>query len=299
MRVVVTGGTGFLGTALVGTLTARGDEVAVLTRRSRGGSRAREVEWVPGGSTAGWAPALEGADAVVHLAGESLDAHRWSPAQKAAIVESRVVATRTIVTGIERAANPPRLLVSASAVGYYGPRGDEVITEEEPPGRDFLARLCVDWERDARRAEAAGVRVVTLRSGLILAREGGALPRMLLPFRLGLGGPLGTGRQFWPWIHRDDWVSLVSLLLSHPAASGPFNVTAPTPVTNREFTRTLGRVLRRPAVLPVPGFALRVVLGEMAGVVLTGQRAVPARALALGYSFQHEALEPALRSLLG
>ena len=299
MRVVVTGGTGFLGTALVDALTARGDQVTVLTRKGRGRSRVTEVEWTPDGNTGGWATALDGADAVVHLAGESLDAHRWTPARKAAIVESRVASTRSVLAALHQATDRPRVLVSSSAVGYYGPHGDEVVTEDAAPGRDFLARLCVDWEREAQRAEADGVRVLMLRSGLILARDGGALARMLLPFRLGIGGPLGSGRQYWPWIHRDDWVSLVALLLSHPSASGPFNLTAPTPVTNREFTRVLGRVLHRPAFLPVPAFALRLALGEMADVVLTGQRAVPARAQGLGYSFRYDALGPALKSALG
>jgi uncharacterized protein len=299
MRVVVTGATGFLGTPLVARLIARGDRVTVLTRRPRGAPGVDEVAWHPEGSVGPWASAIEGADAVVHLAGESIGGRRWTRARKTALVDSRLRSTRSLVAAIEKATSRPRVLLSSSAVGYYGPRGGETVTEDTPAGHDFLARLCVDWEQAARHAEGLGPRVVTLRSGLILAADGGALTRMLLPFRLGVGGPVGSGSQYWPWIHRDDWLSLVEFLLAHPAASGPVNLTAPTPLTNQAFSRALARVLRRPCLFRVPAFLLRGLLGELSDAVLTGQRALPARALSLGFTFQYEELETALTALLG
>jgi hypothetical protein len=203
------------------------------------------------------------------------------------------------VAAIDHAAARPRVLVSASAVGFYGPHGDEVLTEATPAGRDFLASLCVEWENAALAAEALGTRVVTIRTGLVLAASGGALAPMLLPFRLGLGGPIGSGSQYWPWIHADDWTGLVEWLIDQPAVSGAVNLTAPTPQTNRTFAKTLGRVLGRPAILPAPALALRVAMGEVAdALLLSGQRAQPARALALGYSFAFDELERALRQIL-
>ncbi|PZN10023.1 MAG: TIGR01777 family protein, partial [Bacillota bacterium] len=221
-------------------------------------------------------------------------------AQKERILQSRLRATRALVQAMEAAQRPPRLLLSGSAVGYYGPRGDEVVTETGRPGTDFLSRVSVAWEEEARRAEAAGVRVALLRTGVVLAREGGALPRLVLPFRFFAGGPLGSGRQWVPWIHLDDLVDLITFLLGSDDAAGPYNGTAPEPVTNREFARVLGRVLGRPAWLPAPAPALRLVLGEMAdALLLSGQRAVPERALAAGFRFRYPDLEKALRHLLG
>ena len=210
---------------------------------------------------------------------------------------SRIAATRSLVTAIARAAAAPRVLVSASGVGYYGPRGAEIITEATPPGTDFLAKVCVEWEREAEQASTV-TRVAIVRTGLALHPEGGALARMLLPFKLGAGGPLGAGTQYMPWIHRDDWVDLVRWLIAEPGARGAFNGTAPEPVTNAEFVRALGRALGRPAILPVPAFGLRLLFGEMADLLLSGQRAVPARALEMGFRFRFEKLEKAFEDLL-
>lgn len=313
MRVVVTGGTGLIGTALCRRLVEDGHEVVVLTRRAGVAVAAgvRAVPWTaepvaatgdgePGGSRPTWWEAVDGADVAVNLAGESIAARRWSPAQKERILQSRLRATRALVQAMEAARRPPRLLLSGSAVGYYGPRGDEVVTEAGGPGADFLSQVCVAWEGEARRAEALGARVAVLRTGLVLAREGGALPRLVLPFRLFAGGPLGSGRQWMPWIHVDDLVDLIVFLAGREETAGPYNGTAPEPVTNREFARILGRVLGRPAWLPAPAPAMRLVLGEMAdALLLSGQRAVPERALAAGFRFRHPELEAALRDLLG
>ena len=246
-----------------------------------------------------WMKELEGADVVINLAGESIAARRWSPAQKRRIQESRLKATRALVEAISRCQAPPKALISGSAVGFYGPCGDETVTEEAPPGKDFLSEVCSLWEREALRAEKYGVRVVLLRTGLVLGRQGGALPRMLLPFQLFLGGPLGSGRQWVPWIHIEDVVGLVRYLVDHPNASGPFNVTAPEPQRNREFSRIAAGVLRRPCWLPAPAAALRLALGEMAdALLLSGQKAIPQRALDLGYKFRYVDLTKALENLL-
>lgn len=310
MRIVLAGATGFLGRPLLERLASDGHDLVVLTRRRRGLglARVREVEWQPDGHAGPWAHEVDGADAVVNLAGAPIGGGpilrlllggRWRPERKLDIHQSRVIATRSLVAALDRASARPRLLVSGSGVDYYGARGDEVVTETESPGQGFLSRVTQDWEDAALAAEAGGTRVVLLRTGLALGPDGGALEPMLLPFRLGLGGPFGSGRQYWPWIHRDDWVSLVSYLLQHGSASGPINGTAPNPVTNEAFSRTLARVLHRPAWLRVPAFALRLALGEMAdALLLSGRRAVPARALELGFRFQYAELEPALRHIL-
>src|SRR5262245_36503343 len=280
MKVVITGGTGFLGQPLARALAARGGDVVILTRG--GGSRpAMPVRWAtwsldqPKGP---WTAELEGAGAVVNLAGESIAARRWSPAQKQRILDSRVKATRAITDAMRAASKPPRVLVNGSAVGYYGPLGEEIATEEHVAGSDFLATVCQHWETEAGRGTDVA-RVVCIRTGLVLDKDGGALPKMLPPFKLGAGGPLGSGRQYWPWIHRTDWVSLVVWALDTAGVGGPVNATAPTPVTNAEFTRALARALHRPAFMPAPAFALRLLLGEMAdALLLSGQRAVPAKA---------------------
>jgi hypothetical protein len=295
MRVVIAGGTGLLGSRLTRALRADGIEVTILTRRpSRDGERA----WMPGSADNEWRDAVESADVVVNLAGESIAGGRWSAARKAAIRDSRVRATRALAAAIGGARRPP-VFVSGSAVGIYGPRGDEVVDEETPPGSDFLAGVGRDWEREALEA-ARVTRVVLLRTGLVLAREGGALPPLARPIRLFVGGPLGPGTQVMPWIHVEDWVRLVRWAAARHEVSGPLNLTAPRPVTNREMVATLGRVLRRPAILPAPAFALRIILGEMAdALLLSGQRAVPAKALRLGFEFRHPELEPALRHIYG
>lgn len=291
MKVVVAGGTGFLGHALVERLRQDDHDVRVLTRRPRDVSH---IAWQPDGTPA----TLADADAVVNLAGESIASGRWTSARKARIRESRLKATQSLVTAIQSARRTPAVFISASAVGYYGPHGDEPLTEDAPPGTDFLAAVCRDWESEALRA-AWTTRVVLLRTGLVLERSGGALPQIVLPFRLFAGGPVGSGSQYYSWIHRDDWVSMVRWALATNGLSGPLNVTAPAPVTNREFAKTVGRVLRRPAFMPAPAFALRVVLGEMAdALLLTGQRVLPAKAQSMGFRFQYETLEQALRAAL-
>ncbi|MGE3471375.1 MAG: TIGR01777 family oxidoreductase, partial [Vicinamibacterales bacterium] len=234
--------------------------------------------------------------AVVNLAGEGIADRRWTPARKAALVESRIRATTSLVRAVREATAPPGVFVSASGVGYYGPTGDEPVDESAPPGSDFLAQLAVQWEHAAAPAGTA-CRVVLLRTGMVLG-HGGALKRMLLPFRLGVGGRLGSGRQWMPWIHVDDWVALVERLMADERGSGPFNLAAPAPVRNRDFTRALGRALSRPAILPVPAFALSLALGELAQVLITGQRAVPHRAEQLGFSFAYGTIDVALAATL-
>ena len=298
MRIVLAGASGFLGGLLRHRLGTT-HELVLLTRQPRGTSGVTEVAWHPDGTAGPWAHAIDGADAVVNLAGEPLVGQRWSPSRKAALVASRIEPTRSLVAAIDQASARPRVLISASAVGYYGPHGDEVLTEDTHAGHDFLASLCVEWENAALAAEALGTRVVTIRTGLVLSEKGGALKPMLLPSRLGLGGPIGSGAQYWPWIHADDWSASVEFLLDQPTVSGAVNLTAPTPVTNAAFVKILGAVLRRPAILPAPRFALRALLGEVAdALLLSGQRAEPGRAIALGYRFAYEDLETALRQIL-
>ncbi len=299
LRVTVTGATGRVGTALVRALRARGDDVTVLSRdadRARSRLQVPAHAWDP---AAGPAPpaALAGRDAIVHLAGEDV-AQRWSAGAKRRIRESRERGTRALVEGI-RAADPrPAALVSASGVDYYGGRGDEPVAEDAPAGSSFLAAVCEAWEREAAAAEDLGLRVVRVRTGMVLDASGGALPRMLPFFKLGVGGPVAGGRQYVAWIHVDDAVGIYLRAIDDPAWRGPINATAPDPATNRELSRALGRVLRRPALAPVPGLAVRLLYGEMADVVISGRRAVPRRALALGYAFRHPQLDEALRSVL-
>ncbi|HVC20909.1 MAG TPA: TIGR01777 family oxidoreductase [Vicinamibacterales bacterium] len=300
MRIVVAGGSGFLGRPLCDTLAAAGHEITVLTRgpdRARGPIRDRH--WTPNGQPGPWAAAVDHADAVINLAGEPLTAHRWSAARKRRLVTSRLLATDSLVAAIDAAPTPPAVLLSSSAVGYYGAHGDEEVTEETGPGSGFAARLCVGWERAAERAAGAGTRVTCLRTGLVLGRDGGALVQMALPFRLYIGGPIGSGRQYMPWIHLADWVRLVVWMIDTPAATGPINGTAPTPVTNAAFCAALGRALGRPSWLRAPAFAVRLALGEMATIALDGQRALPARALALGFTFRYRRLDEALTEIYG
>ena len=293
MRFVIAGGSGFLGQALLNHLRGRGHTATVLTRRAR---TSDQVEWTPDGTAGPWAGALDGADAVVNLAGEGIADARWTAAYKPALRRSRVLSTRSIVAAIRGAATPPALL-NASGVGYYGDRGTDIVTEDTGAGPDFLADLCVEWEAEAEQA-ASLTRVVRLRNGLVMHPSGGALQRMLLPFRLGAGGRLGSGEQYLSWIHLSDWLELVTWLSKTPEARGAFNVTAPSPATNAEFTRALGRALKRPAFIPVPAFALRLALGELADTLLTSQRAVPARATSMEFAFRFSEIEPALRDLL-
>jgi uncharacterized protein len=299
MKIVVAGGNGFLGRPLSERLASDRHEVVVLTRHPEPRAATfRQAMWWPDGRAGEWASEVDGATAIVNLAGESIAARRWSAAQKQAIFDSRVTATRSLVAAIASASRPPVVLGSGSAVGYYGPCDAEPITESAPPGSDFLARVCVEWEAEAMRGAGARTRVALVRTGLVLDRSGGALPQMLPPFKLGVGGPVGSGQQYWPWIHLDDWIELVRWIVLTAAAAGPLNATAPEPVTNRAFAKALGRVLRRPSFIPAPAFALRALLGEMAdGLLLAGQRAVPARAEALGFRFRFPRLEPALADI--
>ena len=306
MTIVVAGGTGFLGRPLAALLAARGHTLVLLSRRpgsetdtrDETATSVRTVPWTPDGAIGPWATVIDGADAVVNLAGESIADRRWTAAQKTRIVDSRLLATRSLAEAVRRAAVPPSVLVSGSAVGYYGPCGDEQVTEATASGHDFLADVCVRWEAEALRAASGRTRVVTLRTGIVIARDGGALPKMLPPFWFGVGGPVGSGRQYWPWIHRTDWLTLAQWAVENPAVSGPLNVTAPTPVTNRAFATALGRAIHRPAWMPTPGFTLKLLLGEMAeGLLLSGQRAVPEKAERLGFRFRFPQLDTALADL--
>ena len=289
MRVLVTGGTGFIGAALCHALTGAGHAVTVVTRHP---------EQV-GGAAIGWervSAAVRETDALVNLAGEPLGSRRWSVRQKELIRQSRVLATRTLVDAIAGAEPRPRVLVNASAVGYYGPRDDEPLDESAGPGAGFLADVCRAWEQEALRAEDLGLRVVRLRLGVVLAADGGALARMLPPFRAFVGGPIGSGRQWMSWIHRDDVTGIVADALANDGYHGPVNATAPQPVTNRDFASMLGRTLARPAWLPTPAFALRLALGEMAELLLSGQRVLPGIAERLAYQWRYPELSGALRA---
>jgi uncharacterized protein len=299
MRVTVTGATGRIGSHLVAALRARGDDVTVLSRNpGRAGERlgVDAVAWEPQREPAP-VTALAGRDGVVHLAGEDVG-QRWTSAAKQRILGSREQGTRNLVAGLLAAQPRPAALVSASGSGFYGARGDERVDEREPPGRDWLAEVCVRWEREAGAA-AAATRVVTVRTGITLDAKGGALARMLPPFRAGIGGPIGGGRQYVPWIHLDDLVGIYLAALDNPRFEGPINASAPEPVTNREFSRALGRAIKRPALAPVPGVAVRLLYGEMSQIVLEGVRMVPGRAADLGYEFRYVDLDEALRSTLG
>jgi uncharacterized protein (TIGR01777 family) len=303
LKVAVTGATGTIGRALVAALRERGDDVAVL---SRDPGRAREAlggdvdahEWAnPEGEPAP-AAAFADTDAVVHLAGERVD-QRWTDDAKQRIRASRELGTRNLVAGMKSAGPRLKTLVSASASGYYGPHGDEPVTEDAPPGSDFLADVVVRWEREARAAEAIGVRVATMRTGIVLSPDGGALGRMLTPFKLGVGGPIAGGRQYMPWIHADDVAGAYLFAIDTDTASGPINLSAPEPVTNKEFSKALGRALHRPALAPVPALAIKALYGEMAMIVTTGVRMVPARLEELGFAFRRPELDGALRAAVG
>lgn len=305
MRVTVSGATGTIGRALVGALRARGDDVVALARDPASAER----RLGPGVEIHAWPrpseqppprSAIAGSDAVVHLLGEPIS-QRWSAAVKRTIRDSRILSTRRLVAELGQLddADRPSVLVSQSATGYYGPHGSERLDEGADAGADFLAEVTAAWEHEARKADGTqGVRVVTTRTGVVLSSHGGALEKMLPPFKLGVGGPIAGGRQYVPWIHLDDVVGAIGHCLDDERIRGAVNVTAPEPATNKELSRALGRALRRPAVLPVPALALRLLYGEMAGIVLTGQRAIPSRLLSHGYRFRHPDLDAALRDVL-
>lgn len=295
MRVLVSGAGGLIGAGLVRSLRAQGYEVLCL-RRGPSGNGA--IGWDPAaGDLEG--EALAGLDAVVHLAGENIAAGRWTPARKRAILDSRVQGTRLLCERLAGLGRRPAVLVCASAVGYYGDRGEVELDEHSPPGTGFLAEVCQAWEGAADPARLAGIRTAHLRFGMVLSGEGGALPRMALPYRLGLGGRLGTGRQYLGWISLADALRALGHLLENPGLAGPFNAVSPHPCTNAEFTRTLGQVLHRPTLFPVPAWAARLALGEMADeLLLASTRALPRRLLASGFSYTHPELAPTLRLLL-
>jgi uncharacterized protein len=297
MKILVTGASGLVGSALVPYLTSKGHEVARLVR-SQPKPGTTEVEWNPERGVTDPAR-LEGFDAVVHLAGENISEGRWTDEKKARIRESRAKGTRVLAEALARLTHPPRTLVSASAIGFYGSRGDEVLNEQSASGNDFLAEVCREWELATRPAAEAGIRVANLRFGVILSREGGALAKMLTPFKLGVGGRVGSGRQYMSWVTLDDAVGAIYHALMNEDVRGPVNVVAPQPVTNQEFTKTLGRVLSRPTLLPAPVFALRLAFGEMAdALLLSSMRVEPRRLKETGYTFQHPELEGALKALV-
>jgi len=297
MRILITGATGFIGRRLLSRL----DRAVVLTRDIE---RAKEQLAGCNVSVFGWDSASEPAppeafhdvDAVIHLAGDPVASGRWRKKKKARIRDSRVHGTRNLVATLADLSSKPKVLVSASAVGFYGTRGDEELDEASPVGNDFLADVCFHWEAEARKAEAVGIRVVMPRVGMVLGKEGGALSKMLRPFKMCLGGRLGNGRQWWPWIHADDLVKLILFAVENDGLAGPVNGTSPNPVTNREFTKTLARVLRRPAIFPMPRFMLHALFGEFGGVLMTSQRALPSAVLDAGFSFEYPLLEEALRA---
>jgi uncharacterized protein (TIGR01777 family) len=309
MKIVIAGGTGFLGVALAETYAEEGHDVRVLTRTLRPGESRHDpgtgvpgvtrVGWYPDGRSGIWADVINGADAVINLAGANLGEARWTPQRKAILQDSRIIPTRSLAAAITEASVRPPVFISASGVGYYG-RGSEPTTEGSPAGTDFLAGLCEAWETEAARARSAATRVVFIRSGVVLEKSGGVLPRMITPFRFFVGGPLGSGRQYMSWIHRIDWIEMIRWIIDTPTVTGAVNATAPVPVTNRAFARALGRAIHRPSLLPAPAFALRMVLGEMADpLVLTGQRAIPQCALSHGFHFRYPEIDLAFRGIFG
>lgn len=295
MNVLISGATGLIGSALVPELEANGH---TITRLSRSRSGANTVRWDPSAGTI--EGDLEGTEAVVHLAGESIAQGRWSPDKKRRILDSRVQGTRLVAERIAALSTPPKVMVSTSAVGYYGDRGDEVLTEESTPGEDFLARVCREWEAAAEPARGAGIRVVHPRLGIVLSPQGGALGTTLPIFKLGGGGKIGSGRQWWSWVTLADVVGSIVHSVTEETVEGPVNVGSPNPMTNAEYTKVLGKVLGRPTILPLPAPAARIMLGEVAdALLLASQRMQPAKLEATGYSFRHPRLEGALRHLLG
>ena len=305
MRVLISGSTGLVGTALVDAFRRQGHDSACLVRpvtrarpAGRGSSPASaDLAWDPVAGTLD--AAASGADAVVHLAGASIAGGRWTAARKRLLRDSRVAATHHLVGALAQLPQPPKVFVAASAVGFYGDRGDEELTESSAPGHDFLADLCRDWEAESGRAAGFGARVVVLRFGIILAKHGGALPPIALPFRLGAGGRIGSGRQWMSWIALEDVVGIIAYALKNDALIGPVNAVAAHPARNADFASTLGRVLHRPAIFPTPAFVLRLALGEMAdALLLSSQRVLPEKLQRLGYPFVHQELQPALQSVL-
>lgn len=300
MRVIITGGTGLIGQALSKSLTNDGHEVIVLSRNpkptSASSTGVQQVKW-DAGTASGWGDLAAGAEAIVNLAGEGIADGRWSEERKRRIYASRVNAGKAVMEAIRTATAKPKTLIQSSAVGYYGPRGNEILTEAASPGSDFLAQVCFDWEASTAAAEGLGVRRAVIRSGIVLSNQGGAWPRIVLPFKLFAGGPIGSGKQYWPWIHIDDEVGAIRFLIDNANATGAYNLSAPTPLTNKEFSTGLSKVMGRPSFFPVPSIALKGIFGEMSTVLLDGQRALPSRLQELGYPFKYPTAEAAFQEL--
>jgi uncharacterized protein (TIGR01777 family) len=307
MRLLITGGTGLVGRALSNNLASEGHEVIVLSRapeRASGLHHSVQVERWDARSAGGWGHLVNGADAVINLAGESFSGptffpKRWNDERKRLFLESRVNAGQAVNQAVEMAGDKPHVLIQASATGYYGPTGDNKVTEENPAGDDLQAKICRAWEKSTAPVEEMGVRRAIIRTGLVLSTEGGAFTRVLLPFKLFAGGPLGNGRQWFPWIHLEDEVRAIRFLIENEETRGPFNVCAPDPLTNAQFARVVGQVMRRPSFVPVPGFALRLAFGEVATLVLDGWRAFPERLQQHGFEFKFPDAHAAVRDLLG
>lgn len=300
MRILIIGGTGFIGKHLCTKLTSLGHRIAVITRRRRNADSEGVDYFTADLFEKPELPIelLEKTDAVINLAGESIGGKRWTKSQKMKIVESRTRTTKALVDAIAKAQTKPKLFISASAVGYYGGRGDEELDESATAGTDFLATTCVKWEKEAQKAQELGLRLVILRSGVVLGRGSPALKMMILPFNLFVGGPLGSGKQWLSWIHIEDAIDLMLFAIGNEQMSGPVNATSPNPVNNKTFAKILGKVLKRPSFMPAPSFALKAALGEQALIVLTGQRVLPKKAQELGFRFKHKNLETALQGIL-
>ncbi len=296
MKTLITGATGFVGRRLLEQI----EDPVILSRQPDQAEKNLGIpafSWNPNSETPP-VEAFAGVDAVIHLAGESVGEGRWSARKKARILESRQAGTRHLVDSLEKLETKPSVLVSASAVGYYGDRADDLLDESAEPGEGFLAEVCKTWEAEASRARDLGIRVITVRIGIVLGSGGGALKKMLLPFKLGLGGRLGHGKQWMPWIHLQDLVSILAMAAQHPSLDGPINATAPNPVTNRDFTKSLGKALHRPTIFPVPGPMLRLALGEFGGILLHSQRVIPTALEAIEHTFHFPELDPALENIL-
>jgi uncharacterized protein len=300
MRIIIAGGSGLIGQSLVNSLAKDGHDVIVLSRSTKAARNlpagARAEKW-DSRSAQGWGPLVDGSDAIVNLAGATIS-ERWTQERRKEIRESRVNAGKAIVEAVMAAQRKPEVVIQASAVGYYGPRGAEEITEDFSAGNDFLAGVCKDWEASTAKLDALGVRRVVIRTSVVLDKHGGALPRMVMPVKMFVGGPLGGGKQYFPWIHLQDEVAAIRFLIDHKNAKGVYNLSAPNPLTNKEFTRAIGRVLGRPTFMPVPAFVMKILFGKMATLLLDGQRAVPRRLLQEGFKFQFVEAEAALRNVL-
>lgn len=295
MNILITGGSGFIGRPLSHELRDSGHSVVITTRRKA--ESAHKLTWNPPELLS--SDILSGFDAVINLAGEKIAPSRWTKEKKERILSSRIDTTRALIRSMHNALARPKVLISSSAIGYYGPRGDEDVTEDGPPAFDFLAEVCMKWEKEAYKAEEFGVRVVTVRIGGVLEADGGALPTMAIPFKFFVGGPTGNGKQWFSWIHRDDVIGIIKYALENTSITGPINATAPNPVTNKDFSTALGNALHRPSFFSVPGFMVKLTLGELGAVLLTGQRVLPEKALSAGYTFKYERVDEALRAIYG